>query len=71
MTNKKKCDNKDNPPPPLHPPLWRDIDIGCGLGVLVLDFQYLCIVVTRIDLSPEMVDRDTKRSVTVVVDGGG
>ena len=20
MTNKKKCDNKDNPPPPLHPP---------------------------------------------------
>ena len=40
------------------------------MGFFVLDFQYLCIVVTRIDLSPYMVDRDTKRSVTVVVDGG-
>ena len=55
---------------PFTPPLWRDIDIGYGLGILVLDFQYLCIIMTRIDLSPEMVDRDYKRSVTVLVDRG-
>ena len=52
------------------PSLWRDIDIGCGLGILVLDFQYLCIIMTRIDLRPDMVDRDFNRSVTVVVDRG-
>ena len=54
----------------LQPPFRRDIDIGCGLGILVLDFQYLCIIMTRIDLSPYMVDRYSKRSVPVVVDGG-
>ena len=46
------------------------MDIGCGLGILVIDFQYLCIIMTQIDLRPEMVDRDFKRSVTVVVDRG-
>ena len=70
MTNKKKSDNKDNPPPPLHPPFWRDIDIGCGLGILVLDFQSLCIRMTGIYQSPVVVDRDSKRSVPVVVGGG-
>ena len=40
------------------------------MGILVLDFQYLCIIMTRIDLRPEMVDRDFKRIVTVVVDRG-
>ena len=60
----------DNPSHPLHPPFRRDIDIGCGLGIFVLDFQYICIIMTGIDLSPEMVDRDSKRIVTMVVGGG-
>ena len=56
---------------PSPPPFRRDIDIGCGFGILLLDSQSLCIIMTRIDLSPEMVDRDYIRSVPVVVGGGG
>ena len=46
------------------------MDIGCGLGILVLDLQYIYITMTRIDLSPDMVYRDYKRSVIVVFYGG-
>ena len=68
--NDKNVTTRTNLHCPFTPPPWRDIDIGCGLGILVLDFQYLCIIMTRIDLRPEMVDRDFKRIFTVVFDRG-
>ena len=68
--NDKNVTTRINLHHPFTPPLWRDIDIGCGLGILVIDFQYLCIIMMSIDLTPEMVDRDSKRSVTVVFNRG-
>ena len=56
---------------PFTPPFRRDIDIGCGLVILVLDLQYLCIIMTTIYLIPDMVDRDSKRIFPVVVGGRG